>query len=73
MQQNLKNFLKELVDDMENNKLNDNEIKIIGEFYMNYKFKNSLDKQNNIFLNDKKYIKYLSLGWYIYSNILDEK
>ena len=37
--QTCKNFLKELVDDMENNKLNDNEIKIIGEFYMNYNFK----------------------------------
>jgi hypothetical protein len=70
--QNLKNFLKELVDDMENDKLNDNEIKLIGEFYMNYKFKNVVDKQQYL-INEKNYTKYLCLGWYIYYIILNEK
>jgi len=76
MQQNLKNFLKELVDDMENDKLKDDEIKLIGEFYMSYKFQNFIDIENNqnisSKINEKKYIKYLSLGWYIYSIILNE-
>jgi hypothetical protein len=72
MQQNIKNFLKELVDDMENNKLNDDEIKLIGEFYMNYKFKNVVNKQQYL-ISEKNYTKYLCLGWYIYSIILNEK
>jgi len=73
MSENLKIFLKDLIDDMENDKLNQQQTKLVGEFYMKYKFQNNIIQNNkNINKeNEKDFIKFLTLGWYIYS-IIDE-
>jgi hypothetical protein len=66
MTQTLIEFLKELVREMENDEMEPFVYKELGEFYvklrflLNYKIKP---------MEDDDIIKYLSLGYYIYTNI----
>lgn len=58
-------FLQKLIDGMENNTLNNDSIKQISEFYMSWQFKEDQGEYTR-----EELIKYLSLGWYIYTNLL---
>ena len=77
--QNIINFLKNLVSDLENDLLSDENKKQVSEFVISYKF--NLEVQSNmknkpVILNykltdeftDQEIIKYVSLGWFIYNN-----
>ena len=59
----LTEFLKELALLIEQNKIEPEVLKDVGEFYMKIKFKSS-DKSSK-----DELIKYLSAGYYIYNNI----
>ena len=65
---NLILFLQKLIDGMKNNTLDDNGIKQISEFYMSWQFKEDQGEYTR-----EELIKYLSLGWYIYTNLLTEE
>ena len=65
---NLILFLQKLIDGMKNNTLDDNSIKQISEFYMSWQFKEDQGEYTR-----EELIKYLSLGWYIYTNLLTEE
>jgi|UppTromicrDC3135_1034486.scaffolds.fasta_scaffold01868_1 hypothetical protein len=57
-------FLRNLANNIENNTLSNNDIKKLFEFYIKFKF----DDNNN---NSNDYnLKYFTLGWYIYNNLL---
>lgn len=70
-------FLRNIADMLDSNKLNNKELKLIGEFYMSYKFQNTvIDKLDNEDLKDLEesdFIKFLILGWYIYCVILKDE
>uniref|UniRef100_A0A6C0D1D3 Uncharacterized protein n=1 Tax=viral metagenome TaxID=1070528 RepID=A0A6C0D1D3_9ZZZZ len=60
------NFLKNIITDIETQKLSDDELKIVSEFYMRYKFNSeSIDNTTS----NEDFIKFLALGWYVYSYI----
>jgi hypothetical protein len=70
-------FLRELANKIENSELTETNMKSIGEFYMLYMFKNR--GFNNKIIEEESvdggggddYIKFVSLGWYIYTQCLN--
>jgi len=70
-------FLKNLTSNLENNKLNEAQLKNVSEFFMSYQFQEQsrIDNQENTpkEFNHQDLIKFLSMGWYIYNILLQEK
>jgi len=66
MTQTLIKFLKELVREMENDEMEPFVYKELGEFYVKLKFLLNYKIKP---MEDEDIIKYLSLGYYIYTNI----
>jgi len=66
MTQKLIEFLKELVREMENDEMDPIVYKELSEFYVRLMFLLSYKIKP---MEDENIIKYLSLGYYIYSNI----
>ena len=79
----ISHFLRALADKIEDNLLSEDNMKQIGEFYMRYSFMNRYDEsegysddesyeesetENNI---EDDYLKFISLGWYIYNHCLN--
>lgn len=54
-------FLENLLNKLKNNQLTNEEQKDISEFYIKF-----LYLHNNEEIDERKFIKYMSLGWYIY-------
>lgn len=68
-------FLEELVEKFKNRQTTHEEDVRITEFYINEVheiFKKDLQNSENS-ENSKNYMKYFTLGWYIYENLLDKK
>ena len=55
-----------------NDKLNEEELRYSGEFYISYLVQNHLDNNQDIDVSEKDLIKCLFLGWYMY-NIVFKK
>ena len=64
---NLILFFRNLVDDIENDKLNERELRSSGEFYMSYLVQNQINNDQDIDISDRDLVKFLFLGWYIYN------
>ena len=73
------NFLKNIVISIENNEILPEQLRSVGEFFMDWQFQkqNMIDNDlNSSISNDfsqKEILKFVTLGWYIYNCILDEK
>ena len=65
---NIVQFLRELADSMETNKLSSDQITHIGEFYMEYIWRSRNNEHRTI--STDKALRYLTLGWYIYEMLL---
>jgi hypothetical protein len=70
-------FLRELADSIEYKKLQQDQLKYIGEFYMSYKFR---EKQNRKKDEDEEeeeeeedIVKFLTLGWWMYTQMRENK
>lgn len=61
-------FLKKLVDDIENKKLSDEDLIYVSDFYMSYKAKT----EKQIDYSDREFIKFFTLGWYVYTHLIPE-
>jgi hypothetical protein len=61
----LSSFLRGIADNIDGKKLDDKDIQMVGEFYMNWK-----TREDNTELTDKEYLKFFTLGWYVYTQIL---
>jgi hypothetical protein len=78
-EQQLIPFLRNLADSIESKELIPRQLKSIGEFFMSYKFQEQVaEDEKNIDNNDNNFskeelIKFLSLGWYVYQIILEDK
>ena len=70
-------FLKDITLKIENKQINEQEMQLLGEFYISFKFRENFDKELNEELNkeisDEDMIKFLILGWYIYFMIRMKK
>ena len=55
------------------NELTENQVMKIGEFYMAYEFGNMLNSDESLDIDEKEFIKFMVLGWYIYCVILRSK
>ena len=74
----LPEFLRQLADNIENNKLDSSQLQSVGEFYVSYLFNEDTTTQdtNNTIENrdeemcDKDFKKFLAFGWYIYNKIV---
>ena len=72
-------FLRNLADSIEKRELLPQQLQIIGEFFMKYQFQQQAIRDNDTSINPpssefhrEDFIKFLILGWYIYSCILAE-
>jgi len=61
MEDILTTFLDELSSSLKNKKLSPEQVKLVGEFYMLYKFNENID------IEEKNFKKYLATGWYIHN------
>lgn len=62
----LSTFYRELADSIDNDQIDEDGLKDLGEFYMSYNFYNNIEQN----IEEKEFKKFLVLGWYIYSMIL---
>lgn len=69
-QKNLVNFLRNTADSVEYGLESNEKIQKIGEFYMSYR---CLENKNNETYDDMDIMKFVILGWYIYSIIRENK
>lgn len=60
-------FLKNLANSVEQDSLDNKQLANVSEFYMSWKFKRNTGEYSS-----QELIKYLSLGWYIYTYLLNE-
>jgi hypothetical protein len=75
-------FLRDLASNIDNGKISDELLQLVGEFYMSYLFAEQVrndnkkkrrkrpTKRNS---DDKELQKFLCLGWYIYNKILKDE
>lgn len=70
-QQQLINFLRNLANDIENNNIENENLLKTSQFMMNFQFQNQQDEQSDDYSRDDM-IKFLSLGWYIYTQLLNQ-
>ena len=59
-------FLRDLANSLEENKLDNVQLLQISEFFMAFVFKKDQGEYSS-----EELIKFLSLGWYIYTHLLD--
>lgn len=72
----LVSFLRKLADNLESNQLLPEQLKKVGEFFMSYQFQNEVIEDRNKEVDDfdaDDIKKFLTLGWYVYTQILEEK
>ena len=66
----LKNFLNDIIIDLDNNSLSEQNLFTLGEFFLLWKFNNFNNIVNDN--NSKDPIKFYILGWYIYTFLLNK-
>ena len=65
-------FLAELHREIENKTVNGETKQVVGQLYMAYKYHKQIGGQKEYFSEEDMY-KFLFLGWYIYTMILNDK
>ena len=72
-------FLRNLADSIDNKDIYPQQLKIVGEFFMLYSLKDNTKGMDNLpednipeDFSDKEALKFITLGWYIYTQILKD-
>lgn len=65
-------FLRQLADSIDSDKLSPEQMQQVGEFYMSYKVRNENTETVTEELEAMDFIRFLTLGLYIYKFILNE-
>ena len=65
----LSTFLKKLAEKIDQNTLTDRQLCRIGEFFMAFIFEEKMKENKN---EDGDFLKFITLGWWIYTQILPE-
>jgi len=63
---NLSSFLRQIASDIDEKKLAEEQVKRVGEFFMSWKF----EEINTVSHSDEEFLKFFTLGWYVYTQIL---
>ena len=64
---------EEILEKIKNKSLDNEDLRKVTEFYLSYNFLNEVNNENNeVVNNDKELLNFLSLGWYIYQNHINE-
>ena len=66
---NLKNFLNNIIIDLDNNDLSNQQLLSLGEFFLLWEFNKTFNLVDD---NIKDSMKYYILGWYIYTFLLNK-
>ena len=72
-QKNIINFLKEVIQDIESENISEEKLDTTRHFLFTYKFHHHIENQKIDDIDEKDMIKFLFLGWYIYTFILNTK
>lgn len=65
-------FLRTLADKVENNEVSKKQLQQVGEFFMTFLFQNqSVQRGEDTNDDTEEFKKFISLGWYIYTFIID--
>lgn len=73
IQLNIVKFLRELADKLENNDLGEDAKKHITEFFMRFNFVSKLfEKIDPDNPSEDEVLKFLSLGWYVYTQLIEK-
>lgn len=64
------NFLRDLANKLETDSLNPEETTQISEFFMKFQFVQSLFNDMEDGSSDQDIMKFMSLGWYVYSHLI---
>ena len=62
----LTTFLRTLATDIENDKLTEQQLQQVGEFFMTFLFLKDNKK------SDKDFMKFITMGWYVYNNLKEK-
>ena len=65
-------FITDMKEKLQNDQMSENEIQMLGEFYMLCKFKNEFEMMKDE-IEERDLIKFLVLGWYCYCIINTNK
>lgn len=65
-------FITDMKEKLQNDQISENEIQMLGEFYMLCKFKNEFEMMKNE-IEERDLVKFLVLGWYFYCIINNNK
>jgi len=65
-------FLRQLADSIESSQLTPEQMQQVGEFYMSYKIRNEVTDTSTEEMDVMDFIRFLTLGLYIYKFILNE-
>ena len=66
-------FLRNLATSIETNKLSPEQLQNIGEFFISYELAEKKDSDIKEDFDDMDIIKFLTLGWWIYTHILNRE
>lgn len=72
--QKLGNFLRKIADEIDNEKMSNQNLDKIKEFYTDYSLNNySLDSKFEISeYNENELMKFFTAGWFFYNNIIQD-
>jgi hypothetical protein len=66
-------FLEEIKTSVEKDELPEPLLQQVGEFYVKYLFTKTVSESENIELDKDDILKFISLGWFIYTGLLAEE
>jgi hypothetical protein len=65
-------FLRKIANSLENGDLEPKQLGMVGEFFMKYQCEEELSNGKEQEFTDKDMKKFLFLGWYVYTKILED-
>lgn len=68
----ISNFLRQTADLIDKDEIDEFTLEKAGEFYMGNLLKTELDKIESP-IDEKDFVKFLTVGWYIYNIVLKKK
>ena len=62
-------FLENIISDIKSNNISQDHMQQVTELFLNLKMENKIEDTVESY-SDKEFIKFLSLGWYVYTEYL---
>jgi len=69
----LSKFLRKLADCLDSNLLTENQVQIIGEFYVSYVYQDKPENDDPEIFDQEEFMKFIFLGFYVYKILLKDQ